>query len=74
MTRGIGPTLGRDLVFGGIFTLLRKDFAARMVPLLLQPLSSQLATHKPVESRLWPWLEPFSVRKSLKLFQLFASP
>jgi len=30
--RGIGPTLGRDLVFGGIFTLLRKDFAARMVP------------------------------------------
>jgi hypothetical protein len=30
--RGIGPTLGRDLVFGGIFTLLRKDFAARVVP------------------------------------------
>ena len=25
MPRGIGPTLGRDLVIGGIFTLLRKD-------------------------------------------------
>jgi len=32
---------------------------------------SELGTHKAVTARFWPWLEPFSVRTSLKLCKLF---
>ena len=35
------------------------------------PLSSKFGTHKPVNARIRPWLEPFSVRTSLKHFKLF---
>ena len=33
---------------------------------LPEPLSSQLRTSKPEATRLWPWLEPFSVRTPLE--------
>ena len=32
----------------------------------LQVCLGKLGTYKPVKARFWPWLEPFSVRKSLK--------
>ena len=34
-------------------------------------LSSKLGTNKLVGAKLLPWLEPFSVRDSLKIFQVF---
>jgi len=35
------------------------------------PLSSEYATYKTVKAIFWPWLEPFSVRTSVKTFKLF---
>ena len=35
------------------------------------PLSSEYGIHKTVKARLWPLLEPFSVRKSVNIFKLF---
>jgi len=34
------------------------------------PLLSELGAKKMVEARFWPWIEPFSVGKSVKLFKL----
>jgi len=34
------------------------------------PLSSEYGTHKTVKAGFWPWLEPFCMRKSVKIFEL----
>jgi len=44
------------------------------LPPPLEPLSRKLGTNKPVKARFWPWLEPFSVRKSLKPIEVVHSP
>ena len=38
---------------------------------LTGPLSNELASCIPVKAIFWPWLEPFSTRKSLDPFKLF---
>jgi hypothetical protein len=41
---------------------------AKSAPL---PVSSELGTYKTVDARFLPWLEPFSVKKSLIFFEVF---
>ena len=42
-------------------------------PVLRITLPSEFGTHKTVKARFWPWIEPFSARKSLQPFWLFSS-
>ena len=39
-----------------------------------KPLPSELGTNTPAKATSWPWLEPFSVPKSLNPFKLFPHP
>ena len=58
---------------GNVVDQSRVQVSALLTMAFIIPLSRKISK-RPVKARFWPWLEPFSVRKSLKPIEVVHSP